>query len=69
MIELTRINGSKFVLNPFQIEFAEEAGDTVILLNSGRKMLVKEKVLDIQKKFADFLSIAIQQGLIKAKDN
>ena len=42
IIELTRFNEKKFVLNCDLIETVEETPDTVITLTSGKKYIVKE---------------------------
>ncbi|MBP3569486.1 MAG: flagellar FlbD family protein [Lachnospiraceae bacterium] len=42
MIELTRLNDTKFTLNADLIETVEEVPDTVITLTTGKKLFVKE---------------------------
>ena len=42
VIELTKINDTKFTLNAEIIEFVEETPDTVISLTTGKKIIVKE---------------------------
>ncbi|MBE5941097.1 MAG: flagellar protein FlbD [Lachnospiraceae bacterium] len=42
MIELTKLNDVKFIVNAEIIEFVEETPDTVISLTTGKKILVKE---------------------------
>ena len=42
MIELTKINGVKILLNSSLIETVEETPDTVITLTDGKKVIVKE---------------------------
>ena len=42
MIELTKINDVKITLNADIIEAVEETPDTVITLNTGKKVIVKE---------------------------
>ncbi len=42
MIELTKLNDIKFIVNAEIIEFVEETPDTVISLTTGKKILVKE---------------------------
>lgn len=42
MIELTKLDGVKFLLNEDYIETVEETPDSVIVLASGRKIIVKE---------------------------
>ena len=50
MIELTRINGEKMLINAELIERAEETPDTVITLADGTKYVVSEHIDDIQQK-------------------
>jgi len=42
MIELTRLNGQKIVINLELIESLEETPDTVITLTTGKKYVVAE---------------------------
>ena len=42
MVELTRLNDTKFTLNADLIETVEEVPDTVITLTTGKKIFVKE---------------------------
>lgn len=48
MIELTRLNNRKFVLNCDLIEMVEETPDTVITLTSGKKIIVKENRQEVR---------------------
>lgn len=48
MIELTRLNGVKFSLNPELIEIIETTPDTVITLTTGRKFIVKESRQEVK---------------------
>ena len=48
MIELTRLNDTKFILNAELIEFIEEVPDTVIALTTGKKLFVKENKYEIR---------------------
>ncbi|OPZ91976.1 MAG: Flagellar protein (FlbD) [Firmicutes bacterium ADurb.Bin419] len=54
MIELTKLNGSKFVLNGELIESLEETPDTVISTTTGKKIVVAENVEEIVKKVIDY---------------
>lgn len=54
MILVSRINGEEFYINPDAIEFLEETPDTVISLASGRKVVVAESALDIQRRIIVF---------------
>ncbi len=48
MIEVTRLNGSKVLVNPDLIELVEETPDTVIAFTTGRKIIVKESRQDVK---------------------
>jgi len=48
MIEVTRINDEKIIVNAAFIEFVEATPDTVISLISGRKIMVKESVEEVR---------------------
>lgn len=50
MIELTKLNDTKFTLNGELIETIEATPDSVIMLVTGRKYIVKEKVQEIVDK-------------------
>ena len=47
MIEVTKFNGEKIVLNADWIESVEKTPDTVIKLITGKKILVKNPVEEI----------------------
>ncbi|MBO4347272.1 MAG: flagellar FlbD family protein [Lachnospiraceae bacterium] len=42
MIEVTKLDGVKILLNEHYIETVEETPDTVITMSTGRKIIVKE---------------------------
>ena len=42
MIDVTRLNGKEYYVNPHLIEFLEETPDTVITLTTGKKVVVEE---------------------------
>lgn len=42
MIEVTKINGVRVLVNPDLIELVEETPDTVLTLTTGKKIIVKE---------------------------
>lgn len=48
MIEVTKLNGTKFLINSNLIGIVEETPDTVITLTDGKKYIVKETRGDIQ---------------------
>ena len=51
MILVTRINKvSQFYVNEDMIEFIEETPDTILTLNTGKKIAVMESAIDIVEK-------------------
>ena len=48
MIEVTRLNNTKLIINADMIEKIEEAPDTVITLTSGNKIIVKESRQEVR---------------------
>lgn len=48
MIEVTKINGTKVLINPDLMELVEETPDTVISFTTGRKIIVKESRQDVK---------------------
>lgn len=48
MIEVTRLNDKKLLINAELIEKVEESPDTVITLTSGNKIIVKESRQEIK---------------------
>ena len=48
MIEITKLNGVKMLVNTSLIETVEETPDTVITLTSGKKIIVKESRQEIK---------------------
>lgn len=48
MIEVTKINGVKILVNPDLLEMVEETPDTILTLTTGRKIIVKECRQEIQ---------------------
>ena len=48
MIEITKLNGDKIMINADLIEIVEEKTDTVITLTTGRKIIVKESRQDVK---------------------
>ncbi|HEX7344347.1 MAG TPA: flagellar FlbD family protein [bacterium] len=47
MIELTKLNGSRLVINSDLIEFVEALPDSLITLTTGKKIMVQEKIPEI----------------------
>ncbi|SFU33705.1 MULTISPECIES: flagellar FlbD family protein [Butyrivibrio] len=47
VIELTKMDTRKILINPSLIETVESNPDTVVVLSTGRKLIVKESMEDI----------------------
>ena len=54
VIDVTRINNPRFVLNCDLIQTVEETPDTVITLTTGTKYVVKESCEEIKKKVLEY---------------
>ena len=54
MIEVTRINGTKIMINSDIIEMMEETPDTVITLTNGHKYIAGEKTSQIKESIVSF---------------
>ena len=48
MIEVTKINGMKILVNPHWFEVVEETPYTVITLTTGKKIIVKESRQEVK---------------------
>lgn len=48
MIEVTKMNGRKVLVNPDLIELVEETPDTVVLFTTGRKIIIKENRQEVK---------------------
>ena len=48
MIEITKLNGTRILINPDLIEIIESTPDTVISLTTGRKIIVKESRQEVK---------------------
>lgn len=59
MIRLTNLNGTRFYVNPFEVEFMEETPDTVISLKSGKKVLVRENADEVINEMVAFYRRAL----------
>jgi flagellar protein FlbD len=54
MIELTRLNGRRFVLNCEQIRTVEQVPDTLITLRDGQQVTVREKMDEVVRRAVDY---------------
>ncbi len=47
MVQVSRLNGKSYYVNPNLIETIEETPDTVITLTTEKKLIIKEKVTEV----------------------
>ena len=64
MIEITKLNGAKMLVNTSLIETVEETPDTVITLTSGKKIIEKESRQDVK----NILKLARKEIFASDKD-
>lgn len=51
MLELTKLNNEKILINPFQVEFIEAIPESKIVMMNGKFHLVSEDYDEIQRQF------------------
>jgi len=54
MLRLTKINDAIILLNPDNIEYIEATPDSIITFSSGKTMIIKESLDEIQNKFVTY---------------
>jgi flagellar protein FlbD len=54
MIQVTRLDGNEYYINPHQIESVELRPDTTLLMLSGKHVIVRENVEDIINKIVEY---------------
>jgi flagellar protein FlbD len=47
MIQVTRLDGKEYYINPHQIESIETRPDTTLLMLSGKHVVIREPVSDV----------------------
>ena len=65
MIEVTRLGGTVFYVNPHQIEYIERNPDTTLIMLSGKRLIVKE---DYQSLLAQIIAYRKQIGALKNEE-
>ena len=69
MIEVTKINGIKVLVNPDLIELVEETPDTVLTLTTGRKIIVKESRQQIKSLVKSYKREIMETGFKAENEN
>ncbi len=57
MIVLTRLNGDRFVMNAEKIRTIEATPDTVVMCDTGEKMMVKETIHEVMRRAIDYARV------------
>ena len=65
MVEVTRLDGKTYYLNPHQIEYIESNPDTTITMLSGKKLVVRE---DYQTLFGRIVEYRRLIGAFKSEE-
>ncbi|MBN19681.1 MAG: flagellar protein [Bdellovibrionaceae bacterium] len=65
MIQLSRINGKKFIVNCDLIQFVESTPDTVLTLTNGEKHIVSESIDDVIRLTIEFKSKVFEKPIRK----
>jgi flagellar protein FlbD len=65
MIEVTRLDGREFYINPHQIEYIELNPDTTLIMLSGKRLIVRE---DYQAVLERIIAYRREIGVFKNEE-
>ncbi len=68
MIEVTRMNGKTFFLNPELIQSVEGTPDTIITLVNNTKFIVKESPDEVVSRFIQYRRRIVSSLVLEQKD-
>ena len=54
MIEVTRLDGKVFYVNPHQIEYIESNPDTTLIMLSGKRLVIREDYETIFQRIVEY---------------
>ena len=57
MIEVTRLDGKVFYVNPHQIEYIESNPDTTLIMLSGKRLVVRDDYETIFNRIVEYRSL------------
>ncbi len=57
MIQLTRLNGQRFVVNADKIRYIESTPDTIVCCESGEKLMVRETIHEVMKRAIEYARV------------
>jgi flagellar protein FlbD len=65
MVEVTRLDGKAYYVNPHQIEYIERNPDTTLIMQSGKRLVVRE---DYQTVFSRIIEYRRLIGAFKNEE-
>jgi flagellar protein FlbD len=68
VIEVTRMNGKTFYVNPELIQSVEGTPDTIITLVNNTKFIVKESPAEVVERFIQYRRKIMSSPLLEQKD-
>ena len=54
MVEVTRLDGKEFYVNPHQIEYIESNPDRTLIMLSGKRLVVREDYQSLFERIVDY---------------
>jgi len=54
MVEVTRLNGESYYINPHQIEYVELNPDTTLIMLSGKRLIIVEDYQTLYKRIVNY---------------
>jgi flagellar protein FlbD len=54
LIQVTRLNGVVFFINPHQIEYMEANPDTTLIMLSDKRIVVKESIDEVRQRIVEY---------------
>ena len=54
MVEVTRLDGKTYYVNPHQIEYIERNPDTTLIMLSGKRLVVREDYQTLFKRIVEY---------------
>lgn len=57
MIEVTKLNGETYYVNPHQIEYITAQADVTLVMLSGKRLVVKEDYQSVFNRIVEYRSL------------
>ena len=54
MVEVTRLDGTTYYVNPHQIEYVESNPDTTLVMLSGKRLVVREDYPTVFRRIVEY---------------